>query len=225
MARVPVRNQKTTMNNLPDRKAIIDTCLRLNHLGLNQGAAGNISLRLVDRILITPTGMPYDEMRPSDLVEIKLDGTIAAGQRKPSSEWRFHVDLHNTRPGINCVIHAHAPFCTALACQRLDIPAFHYMVAVAGGDSIRCAPYATFGTQDLSEHVTAALQGRSACLLANHGMIALGEDLKQTLALAVEVETLATQYWRTLQIGAPAILNTEQMSEVLGSFTDYGQTQ
>ena len=112
-----------------------------------------------------------------------------------------------------------------LACQRLDIPAFHYMVAVAGGDSIRCAPYATFGTQDLSEHVMAALEGRNACLLANHGMIALGTDLKQTLALAVEVETLATQYWRTLQIGKPTILTTHQMSEVLDSFASYGQTQ
>ena len=157
MARVPVRKQKTTMNNLSDRKAVIDTCLRLNILGLNQGAAGNISLALSDRILITPTGLPYDEMRPSHLLEIKMDGSVEAGQSKPSSEWRFHVDLHNTRPDINCVIHAHAPFCTALACQRLDIPAFHYMVAVAGGDSIRCAPYATFGTQHLSKYVMTAL--------------------------------------------------------------------
>ena len=212
------------MNNLSDRKAIIATCLRLNDLGLNQGAAGNVSVQLGERLLITPSGMPYEDMRPSDLVEMGLDGNIGPGGRKPSSEWRFHVDLQNARPDISCVLHAHAPFCTAIACQRLDIPAFHYMVAVAGGDSIRCAPYATFGTQALSDHATRALAERKACLLANHGMIALGIDLKRALALAVEVETLATQFWRTLQIGEPIVLSNDEMSEVLKSFADYGQS-
>ena len=213
------------MNHLSHRKAIIATCLRLNDLGLNQGAAGNISLRVGDKLLMTPSGLSYDEMRPSDLVEVGLNATFEPGQGKPSSEWRFHVDIQATRADINCVLHAHAPFCTALACQPVDIPAFHYMVAVAGGDSIRCAPYATFGTQTLSSHVTDALSGRKACLLANHGMIALGVGLKRTLALAVEIETLATQYWRTLLIGEPTILTTDQMSEVLESFASYGQSQ
>ena len=213
------------MNHLSYRKAMIGTCLRLDDLGLNQGAAGNLSLRLADKLLMTPSGLPYDEMRPSDLVEVGLDATFAPGQRKPTSEWRFHVDIHKVRPEFDCVLHAHAPFCTALACQRMDIPAFHYMVAVAGGDSIRCARYATFGTRALSRYVTDALSCRKACLLANHGMIALGVGLKRTLALALEVETLAMQYWRTLQIGEPAILTTAQMSEVLESFASYGQSR
>lgn len=212
------------MKNLSDRKAIIIACRRLNELGLNQGAAGNISLRIADRLLITPSGITYDEMRPSDVVEIGLDGQREPTQRKPSSEWRFHVDLQNARSDISCVLHAHSPYCTALACQRLDIPAFHYMVAVAGGDSIRCAPYATFGTQTLSEHATTALAGRKACLLANHGMIVIGKNLKQTLALAVEVEALATQFWRTLQLGKPILLTRDQMAEVLAAFAGYGQS-
>lgn len=211
------------MNLLFERKAIIATCLRLNDLGLNQGAAGSISLRAQKGLLMTPSGIPYDEMRPSDLVEVPLDGNASYGHRKPSSEWRFHVDLQNSRPDIDCVLHVHAPFCTALACQRMEIPAFHYMVAVAGGENIRCAPYATFGTQTLSDHATSALVDRKACLLANHGMIALGKTLKQTLALAVEVETLAAQYCRTLQIGEPILLSHQEMSEVIESFASYGQ--
>ena len=223
MVNIPIRNKRGTMDGLIQRKAIIASCLQLNSLGMNQGAAGNISLREKDGLLITPSGVPYDELRPSDLVEVGLDGDVIHGHRKPSSEWRFHVDLQKARPDINCVLHAHAPFCTALACQRLDIPAFHYMVAVAGGENIRCAPYATFGTQSLSDHATRALVGRNACLLANHGMIALGKSLKQTLALAVEVETLAMQYWRTLQIGEPILLSDLEMDEVLASFERYGQ--
>ena len=211
------------MDSLIQRKAIIAASQRLNNLGLNQGAAGNISLREKDGLLITPSGIPYDELRPSDLVKLGFDGNPIFGHRKPSSEWRFHVDLHNARTDINCVLHAHAPFCTALACQRLDIPAFHYMVAVAGGENIRCAPYATFGTQNLSDHAAGALVDRNACLLANHGMIALGKSLKQALALAVEVETLAMQYWRTLQIGKPVLLSHQEMAEVIASFKSYGQ--
>lgn len=211
------------MDSLIHRKAIIAASQQLNSLGLNQGAAGNISLREKDGLLITPSGIPYDELRPSDLVKVGFDGNPIFGHRKPSSEWRFHVDLQNARTDINCVLHAHAPFCTALACQRLDIPAFHYMVAVAGGENIRCAPYATFGTQNLSDHAAGALVDRNACLLANHGMIALGKSLKQALALAVEVETLAMQYWRTLQIGEPVLLNRQEMTEVIASFKSYGQ--
>ena len=211
------------MDSLIHRKAIIAASQQLNSLGLNQGAAGNISLREKDGLLITPSGIPYDELRPSDLVKVGFDGNPIFGHRKPSSEWRFHVDLQNARTDINCVLHAHAPFCTALACQRLDIPAFHYMVAVAGGENIRCSPYATFGTQNLSDHAAGALVDRNACLLANHGMIALGKSLKQALALAVEVETLAMQYWRTLQIGEPVLLNRQEMTEVIASFKSYGQ--
>ena len=147
----------------------------------------------------------------------------AAGTRLPSSEWRFHRDIYRARPGTSAIVHTHAPFATSLACLHRDIPAFHYMVAVAGGSDIRCASYATFGTQDLSDHALAALDGRNACLLANHGMIALGTTLDAALALAIEVETLAEMYWRALQVGEPVILPADEMDAVIAKFRTYGQ--
>jgi len=165
----------------------------------------------------------YLHMMPADIVFIRKDGAVPKGQREPSTEWRFHRDIFKTRPEVGAVVHTHAMFATTLACLGKDIPAFHYMVAMAGGDSIRCAPYATFGTQELSDHALKALEGRKACLLANHGMIVVGETLKGALALAVEVETLAAQYWRALQIGKPKLLPKAEMRRVVQKFATYGK--
>src|ERR1700761_5016763 len=145
------------------RQSIIDACRQMNHLGINQGTSGNISLRHEDGMLITPTSTPYDPMQPDQIVFMKLDDAPAAGQR-PSSEWRFHRDILKARADVNAVVHAHPPFATTLAIMGREIPAVHYMIACAGGDTIRCAPYATFGTEELSRHAVAALEDRSACL-------------------------------------------------------------
>ncbi|MCG8544761.1 MAG: class II aldolase/adducin family protein [Alphaproteobacteria bacterium] len=204
------------------RRDIVDACRRMNALGINQGMSGNISVRVPDGLLLTPSGMAYEVLTPDDIVHMATDGSVPPGQRKPSSEWRFHCDILKARPEINAVVHTHANFATSLACLGREIPAFHYMVAVAGGDSIRCAPYATFGTQALSDNALQALEDRRACLLANHGMIALGDSLEGALALAVEVETLAAQYWRALQIGEPILLSEAEMRRVLEKFKSYG---
>jgi len=206
-----------------ERRSILDACRQMNALGINQGRSGNIGLRVKGGLLVTPTGMAYDDMMPADIVFMKMDGAVPPGQRAPSSEWRFHAGILVARPDVGAVVHAHAMFATTLACLRMDIPAFHYMVAMAGGDSIRCAPYATFGSAALADHALAALDGRKACLLANHGMIAVGETLARALALAVEVETLAAQYWRALQIGKPAILSKKEMKTVVAKFSTYGR--
>ena len=208
------------------RDAIIATALAMNAADINRGKAGNVSARLVragfDGFLVTPTGLPYAQLVAGDVVAMTLAGD-ALGARVPSSEWRFHRDIYRHRPDAGAIVHTHAPFATSLACLQRGIPAFHYMVAVAGGPDIRCAPYATFGTQALSDHAVSALAGRSACLLANHGMIALGGTLDETLALAIEVETLAEMYWRVLQIGEPKLLPADEMAAVLQKFATYGQ--
>jgi L-fuculose-phosphate aldolase len=205
-----------------ERRDIIAACRQMNALGINQGRSGNIGLRVKGGLLVTPSGMPYDAMTPADIVFMKDDGTVPPGQREPSTEWRFHRDILAERPDVGAVVHTHAMFATTLACLHIDIPAFHYMVAMAGGDSIRCAPYATFGTQALSDHAVKALEGRKACLLANHGMIVVGETLAKAMALAVEVETLAAQYWRALQVGKPILLSKKEMRLVLEKFSTYG---
>jgi L-fuculose-phosphate aldolase len=204
------------------RMAIIDTALRMNAAGINRGKSGNVSARIEGGFLITPSGLPYAETRPDDVVSVDATGT-ASGMRKPSSEWRFHRDIYLRRPEAAAIVHAHSPFATTLACLDRGIPAFHYMIAAAGGNDIRCAPYATFGTQELSDAALSALDGRKACLLAHHGMIAMGESLDKALALAVEVETLAEMYWRALQIREPAILSDAEMQTVLAKFAQYGQ--
>ena len=208
------------------RSDVIATALAMNAAGINRGKSGNVSARLVRAgsagFLVTPTGMPYAGLAPEDVVAMTLAGE-SAGPRAPSSEWRFHRDIYASRPDANAIVHAHAPFATSLACLDRGIPAFHYMIAVAGGDDIRCAPYATFGTQALSDHAVAALAGRRACLLAHHGMIALGATLADALALAVEVESLAEMYWRALQIAEPARLPDDEMAVVIAKFATYGQ--
>jgi L-fuculose-phosphate aldolase len=204
------------------RREIVATARRMIALGLTQGTSGNVSARAGERFLITPSGVAYEDMRPSDIVEMGFDGKVV-GNGAPSTEWRFHRAILAARPEVNAVVHAHSMFATTLSCLGLDIPAFHYMIAVAGGRSIRCAPYATFGSEELSRHALAALEGRGACLLANHGMIAVGGTLDNALALALEVETLAAQYWRALQVGKPVILSDEEMDTVLEKFKTYGR--
>jgi L-fuculose-phosphate aldolase len=210
------------------RSAVVATALAMNARGINRGKSGNVSARCrthdFEGFVVTPTGLPYDATSPEDIVPVTLDGEFR-GARLPSSEWRFHRDIYVARAEVNAVVHTHAPFATTLAVHSRGIPAFHYMVAVAGGRDIRCAPYATFGTQALSDHVVAALDGRKACLLAHHGMIAIGASLPEALALAVEVEALAEIYWRALSIGDPAVLSDAEMDVVLGKFATYGQPQ
>ena len=203
------------------RQSIIDACRSMNALGINQGTSGNISLRHDAGLLITPTSVPYETMQPEQIVFMGLDGSFDAAQR-PSSEWRFHLDILRARPEVNAVVHAHPPYSTILAIMGLEIPPIHYMIAVAGGDTIRCAPYATFGTQELSEHAVKALEDRLACLLEHHGMIAVGPSLSKAMWLAVEVEALARQYHGCLQIGTPRLLPKAEIKNVLGRIAGYG---
>jgi L-fuculose-phosphate aldolase len=212
------------MSELPLRKKIIANALAMNVLGINRGKSGNVSARWKNGFLITPSGLPYEETRPAEIVFVDSKGK-PTGKQPPSSEWRFHHDIYRTRKDAQAVVHTHSSFATTLACLGMGVPAFHYMIAVAGGNSIRCAPYATFGTQELSDHALKALSGRHACLLANHGMIATGDSLEHALALAVEVEALCEQYWRAVQIGKPAILSDAEMEVVLEKFRTYGKMQ
>jgi L-fuculose-phosphate aldolase len=204
------------------RRSIISTALKMNARGINQGKSGNVSARAGDGFLITPTGIPYEETKPEHIVPTAFDGTFT-GDLLPSSEWRFHADIYRSRADVHAIVHTHAAYATTIACLGKNIPAFHYMIAAAGGRNIRCAPYATFGTQELSDHAVAALEDRRACLLAQHGMIAVGATLEKALALAVEVESLAQMYWQALQIGEPPILDDAEMTRVLEKFKTYGQ--
>jgi L-fuculose-phosphate aldolase len=206
------------------RSRIIDLARQLEPAGLSVNRSGNLSARWADGFLITPTGMVYERLTPSDIVLVGMDGAIAAGQRVPSSEWRFHQAVYRDRPEIRAVVHCHSTHATALACTGRGIPAFHYMVAAAGGDSIACAPYATFGGEALARNVAAALSGgRRACLMANHGQLACGGDLDAAFALAKEVEELARQYMAALQIGDVKLLDAAEMARVMEAFATYGQ--
>jgi len=191
------------------------------HCGLNQGTSGNVSVRSREGFLITPSGQNMAALTADDMVEMSLAGDVL-GEGRPSSEWRFHRDIYATFPAAEAIVHAHSPFAVALACLRRDLPAFHYMVAMAGGIDIRCAAYATFGTQALSDAVLTALQDRRACLMANHGLLAWGRRLSGALALANEVEALCGQYLRACQVGEPVLLSEEEMQEVLDKFKNYG---
>ena len=202
--------------------SVLATARAMNELGINRGAAGNVSARSGDGFLITPTGLAYDKTMPEDIVFMRMDGG-ATGPRKPSSEWRFHRDIYAARPEVGAVVHAHSPFATSLACIGLAIPPFHYMIARFGGHDLRCARYATFGTQELSDAVLEALDGRNGCLMAHHGMVVAGRDLEQALDLAGELESLSEQYWRVLQLGEPRLLPMEEMARVLEKFAGYGR--
>jgi len=207
------------------RRAVIDTARAMNAAGINVNKAGNVSARCRrgarDGFVVTPSGVPYRELDPEDIVFVTDAGDVA-GKQAPSSEWRFHRDIYAARPEFGAIVHTHSPHATALACHGRGLPAFHYMVATAGGADIRCAPYATFGTQALSDHALRALAGRSACLLAHHGVIACGPDLEQALALAIEVEHLAGIYLAACTLGEPAQLDADEMQRVLQRFATYG---
>ncbi len=194
----------------PLRRKLVAVSRQLVALGLNRGTAGNAGVRLGERLLVTPSGVPADELSPEDMVILDGQGRVL-GAGRPSSEWRLHRDVLAARPEVHAVIHTHSPF--------------HYMIAVTGGNTLRCAPYALFGTQALSDQAVQALRGRKACLLANHGMVALGRDLDEALALAVEVESLSEMYWRACQLGAPQILSDAQMEEVIDRFRHYGRNR
>lgn len=217
------------------RAALIRTACAMNTAGINQGKSGNVSLRWArsgaSGFLVTPSALPYDVLGVDDIVWVRFmaradtDAPDFDGHRKPSSEWRFHHDILAARIHAECVLHTHGVHSAALACRRKiqteGIPAFHYMVAVAGGHSIRCAPYATFGTRALSDHAITALEDRSACLLANHGLIAVAPSLDAALALAIEVEALAKMYEQVLAGGDAVILGEAEMDEVLTRFAHY----
>ena len=207
------------------RQRIIATALAMNAAGINVNKSGNVSARArrgaTAGFVVTPTAVPYHDLAAGDLAFV-TPGGAAYGELEPSSEWRFHHDIYAARPEFAAIVHTHSAHATALACHGRGIPAFHYMVAVAGGADIRCAPYATFGTQALSDHAVAALEGRRACLLAHHGVIACGQSLDQALALAIEVEHLARTYLAALAVGEPPRLDATEMERVLEKFRHYG---
>lgn len=210
------------MRNADLRNGVIKTAVRLNETGLSAGASGNVSVRVDGGFLITPSGMVYQKLRAEDIVFVDFDGT-PSGVFEPSSEWHFHLDIYRTRQSAGAIVHAHSPYATAQACLGKGIPAFHYMVAAAGGKDIRCCAYELFGTQELSSAVLKALEGRRACLMSNHGLIAFGGDLEKAFALALEVEVLAQQYQLALQMGEPKLLSDQQMDVVLKRFQSYGE--
>jgi L-fuculose-phosphate aldolase len=203
---------------------VVAAARTLEASGLNQPRSGNISVRTDDGFLVTPSGVPAAELTESSIAHMDLEGTYA-GPVPPSSEWRMHLSLYRSRADAGAMVHAHPTFATALSCLRREIPPFHYMVAVAGGTNIRCAPYATFGTVALSAAMLAALHERQACLLANHGLVALGQTLPRAIELAIEVETLARQFCQASLMGEPVLLNEQQMDEVLDRFRVYGKPE
>ena len=206
------------------RRDIVASARQMNALGINQGTSGNISARHGDHMLIPPSSTPYDSMGPADVAMMALDGGPAGwtGPLAPSTEWRFHRDILRARPDAGAVVHTHATYCTTLAILRRDIPAVHYMMAAFGGSTIRCAPYAAFGTAELAVLAVQALQGRQACLLANHGMIVIGATLGRAMWLAVELETLAKYYYLSLQVGTPAILTESEIADAATRIAGYG---
>ena len=206
------------------RQALIDTCLAMNANGMNQGTSGNISARYEDRMLITPSGIAYGRLAPDMIASMPLEGEYGSwdGPKKPSSEWRFHLDITKARPDCGAVVHLHSTFCTVLAIARKSIPSCHYMIAAFGGYDVRCSGYARFGTKALSDLALAALEDRTACILANHGMIAIGETLEKACWRAVELETVAKQYYHSLAIGGPVLLSEAEIDETARRFSTYG---
>jgi L-fuculose-phosphate aldolase len=205
------------------RQSVIDAGHDLERTGLSPQRSGNVSARCRDGMLITPTGMAYGDLLPGDIVWMGLDGHVPAGSLAPSSEWHMHAAIYAARPDAQAVVHTHSDYAVTLAVLKRGIPPFHYMVALLGGRDIRCAPYATFGTPELARNAVASLQDRKACLLAHHGQIALGASVEEALKLAHEVETLAGQYWRALQISEPELLDDAEMARVVAKFHSYGK--
>ena len=205
------------------RDELVSTAKRMSALGLTPGMSGNVSVRSPVGMLVTPSGMPYPDMVADDCVEMQMDGKVRPGQHAPTTEWQLHRDILGARMDIQAIVHTHSLFCTTLSMLRRDIPAVHYMVVLAGSDAIPCAEYATFGSAKLALNAVSSLAGGNACLLANHGMVALGSTLAGALRLAAEVETLASQYWHAAQLGTPHVLDREELAEVRKRFSQYGQ--
>ena len=211
------------MNDTELRHAVVHAVQRLDALGMNRGSTGNVSARQGQGMLITPTGMGADGLAPEDLVWVGFDGTVK-GDWQPSSEWHFHQAAYLARPDLQAVVHTHSTHAAALACLRRPLPAFHYMIAVAGGDSVPLVPYFTFGTEALSAAVGLALQDRDACLLANHGLVAAGATVAQAMKVVQEIESLCEVYLKALAVGEPHVLSTEEMRVVIDKFRSYGRT-
>ena len=207
------------------RDQLVSTAKQMSNLGLTPGMSGNVSVRSPAGFLVTPSGMPYPELTADDAVEVKLDGTVRPGQKTPSTEWRLHRDILGARQDVQAIVHTHSMFSTTISMLRRPIPAVHYMVVLAGTDEIPCADYATFGSEELALNAVTALRGGDACLLANHGMIALGHTLASALRLAAEVETLAAQYWHAASIGTPHVLDGAELRKVRDRFAEYGQSR
>jgi len=205
-----------------DRDAVVEACRDLAVSGLNRGTSGNVSLRQGDVVLVSPSGVPPERLRAGDVAAMPIEGGGTwSGPLRPSTEWRFHLDILRARPEMAAVVHCHPPYATALSIARRAIPACHYMIAMFGGADVRCAPYALFGSAALSAHAVAALEGRNACLLANHGTIVCGPSLERALWLAMELETLAAQYWHSLALG-PVLLSEAEVAEAIEAFRGYG---
>ena len=206
------------------RTEIVAACRHMNAIGLNQGTSGNISARFRDRMLITPSGLPYGDMTAEDIASVPIEGEYGSwdGPLAPSTEWRFHLDITRARPEVGAIVHTHSTYATTLAIARKQIPACHYIIAAAGGSTIRCADYATYGTKELSDNALKALKNRTCCLLANHGMIATGPNLDKAMWLAVELETIARQYFLSLSIGGPVLLPDAEIARVMEGFKSYG---
>ena len=222
-ARQMAGRRKAMKGEAAARRAVVDTAREMARLGLSPGRSGNVSRRWGDGMLITPSGVAYEETEADSIVLVARNGTVAAGQLKPSSEWRFHLAAYAARPDRAAIVHCHSMHATVLACAHKSIPAFHYMVAAAGGEDIPCVGYATFGTEQLSRLVVAGLARRDACLMANHGQIAIGETLAEALELAHAVEILAEQYCKLLMLGEPHVLDATEMAVVIEKFKGYGQ--
>jgi L-fuculose-phosphate aldolase len=205
------------------RDQLITTAKRMSALGLAPGTSGNVSVRTSSGFLVTPSGMAYDDLTPADAVDLKADGTVRPGQNAPSTEWQLHRDILAVRPDVQAIVHTHSLYCTTIACLRKPIPAIHYLVVLAGTDEIPCAEYATFGSAELATSVVRALGGGNACLMANHGMVALASTLPAALRLAAEVETLAAQYWHASQMGTPHVLDRDQLMQVRHRLQTHGQ--
>jgi len=205
------------------RDELVSTAKQMSALGLTPGMSGNVSVRFNDSMYVTPSGMPYGDLVADDIVKVEHDGTVRPGQKTPTTEWRLHQDILGARQDVQAIVHTHSLFCTTISTLRRPIPALHYMIVLAGSDDIPCADYATFGSAELALNAVTALRGGNACLLANHGMIALGQTLAKALRLAAEVETLAAQYWHAAQIGSPHILDGAELDKVRERFAEYGQ--
>ena len=211
--------------DVKSREEIIKFAQKLNSTNLSPLRSGNISLKAQNNneegFLITPSGKKYHSLKADDIVFVSLEGRYDEKGLQPSSEWRFHKDIYLKKADAKAVVHAHSPHATAVSAHNKDIPAFHYMIALAGGENIKCAKYATFGTQELSDNIIEALENRKACLMSNHGQVAFEKSLDKAFELAQEIENICHQYINALKIGVPKILSNNEMNKILGQIKNY----